>query len=409
MLKKLIGLTFLLFLSTCTDDNITIVKEPGALTGFVLPPNIGAEVTLVQGTTEIKSKVENDGRFKIKDIEPGVYTFIANANNFGSQKKENIKIEDGEGYEIGTIELDTIPYPLTSISDLYLNARDRNNDTYFTISFKKFMSISSLERYISIHPTVENFRISTNSTIGDSRAYYRFDGDYNSGIEYTVSLDTNIETYWGEHLEFTYIKKLILSAQNEFKIEDIYTENIISSNSRIDIRFTNSLDDNFEQHIAIEPAIPLQLQHSGGRLSIYPLNSWIPNTEFNLKINKNLANYDSTKLGIDTIITFRTPKLEVINSSPKDGQILLIDIFTIKVEMNFMIDPASLLNNYITIDPEVEFSIGYTPRFHDTEIYLTTENFSRNTQYTVTITENLKDYWGNNLSEPYSFTFKTNK
>ena len=40
---------FVVLLVTCTDDNVTIVKQPGELTCVVLPLGIEARVHLTQG------------------------------------------------------------------------------------------------------------------------------------------------------------------------------------------------------------------------------------------------------------------------------------------------------------------------------------------------------------------------
>jgi hypothetical protein len=409
MNKIPISIVVQILIISCTDDAVTIVKEPGILTGIILPLDVNAKAKLVQGDSEKISEVEANGKFQIKNIDPGVYTFVASANNFGSVKRENIKIEDGEGFEIGTIELDTIPYPLIGFYGL-TSSRSRYyvKESYISLRFSKFMNITTLENSITISPEVKNWEISTNSSLEDFTSYYYIFGEFEDGIEYTVELDSSCETYWGEKLEFPYTYKIKQSI-DPFIITEIDTGRIENSHSRINISFSKSIQDNFNDFISIEPYIALINSNSNDRnISYIPVNSWIPDTQFNLTISNLLEDKEGNKLGTDTTISFTTPPLQILATSPIDQQILFSELNSIRIMLNFMIDTQTFLTEEcITIEPAIEFTKGLISSFSRPQLGLFFEEVEAKTEYTVTINTKLKDYWGKNLKELYIFKFKT--
>lgn len=407
MLKYVFTLALFILLISCNNDSVTLVKEPGVLTGTVLPVGINASVHLIQGNEDLSSSVDVSGLFRIENVVPGVYTFIAKAKNYGSFKKENIKIESGEGYEIGTIELDTIPYPLYGISDIQQGkGRTNISDTYFTISFKKLMNLSSIRNSVVINPDITNLEIETYSEINSTRSYYYFRGDFEKGTTYTIVLDTLIETYWGEKLEFPFTK-MIEYSESPFFITGIDIDDIKGSNPHFYILFNSAIQIGFEKFISINPHIELRMSTSGSRLYLQPVNSWRPDTEYSLTINKDLTDYDGNSLGKDSTISFTTEPFKVDQTYPLNNQIVLNDISVISIRFNYMFDPESLNFDSIVITPEINYTISYVSSFIRPEVFINSEEFQDSTEYSVEINPNLKDYWGGNLSEPYTFTFRT--
>lgn len=410
MLKYGTLLLLLFVFLSCSDNTVTIIKDPGTITGTILPTGISAQASINQGDFSKSVMVDNLGQFILTDIDPGVYTFVAKADQFGRFKEENIKIEDGEGYEIGLIELDTIPYPLYSISNLYFNYRDRINKIKFSISFNKFMDINSLEEHLLIDPAVENFNISTTSNIASSRSYYYCEGDYVSGIEYTITLDTNIKTFWGESLEFPFTQIVKYSSDEEiFQITQIDTQRIIGGTSDLAIYFNNNVVENYENFVNIEPYIPFLTVASGRRIIYRPVNSWVPDTEYSLSIGKKITDYEGNELGKDTTIVFTCPSMEIINHFPRNDQILLEEISSFYIDFNFMIDSTSVSESSIIIEPEAELTFELLPSYTRPILFVYTNGLKDNTKYTVTIKSNIRDYWGNNFKKPYSFSFQTKK
>jgi len=403
--KVLLSL-FLSFLSlSCIDDNVTLVKEPGSLTGTVLPLGVSAEVNIKQGEIVLTDKVGIDGKFKIDNVDPGVYTFGASAENFGSFQKDNIKIEDGEGYEIGNIELNIMPYPL-----LRVNPKDEIVDAFFSrtrviIEFSKNMDFSTIPNSINIIPEVDNFEIEDHSSFSRNNSYYYLFGNFKAGTEYTISLDTTIQTFWGEKLEFPYSFSF---STEYFKLETFYSDRILGAKDEISLGFNSMLENEFANHITIEPIIALEMQRGYRTIRIRPVNSWIADTIFSLRIDNSLKDAEGNQHYNDSTITFTTPPLQVLRTYPVDQKILFSDLENIIIDMNYLVDETSLLSgDCIAITPSLEFNMEHSIINNYSIITIESANFNENTKYTVTLNTNLRDYWGKNLKEPYSFTFKT--
>lgn len=400
-----IGFFFTILFVTCTDDNVTIVKQPGELTGTVLPLGINAKVYLTKGDLELVTSVKSDGNFVLSDIDPGVYTFQAKAESYGSNKKENIKIEDNEGYEIGNIELDTIPYPINTIG--YQNYGSNSNMRYITIEFKKFMDISSLTNSINIFPVVSNMRIETNSTFNNYFYRYYVYGDYNTTTEYTITIDTSAQTYWGEKLEFPYSVKL--NSKKRFEVTGMDTSGIDYPQTSISVYFNQDVNSNISEYIDIKPNIALDIDVNGTYVYIRPVNSWFPDTTFILTISKNLKATNGDSLDKETVIKLKTPSFKIRESFPQNGQILLESPYEFRFYPNFLIDSESFMNqDCITIEPDVEFTKHLYNSYYHSTMEVSPDTLQSNTEYTITINTKLKDYWGNNLKEPYTVTFKMN-
>ena len=116
MRKTIFILLAVLSLLSCKDEiNVITSKQPGKIVGTVLPKESIATIQLLQGEI-IATTTTSNGIFKLSNGSPGNYRLIIKADNFGKQEIEDIKVEDGEGNDIGTIKLSKYPYPLISTS-----------------------------------------------------------------------------------------------------------------------------------------------------------------------------------------------------------------------------------------------------------------------------------------------------
>ena len=111
----LLAMIFLVLINCEDEINVYIVKEPGTITGQVLPLTENATVELYQGTMIDQITVDNNGYFIFKDVSPGTYRIIARATHYGSREISGIHVTDGEGYEVGVVTLSLLPYPLDYI------------------------------------------------------------------------------------------------------------------------------------------------------------------------------------------------------------------------------------------------------------------------------------------------------
>lgn len=74
--------------------------------------------------------------------------------------------------------------------------------------------------------------------------------------------------------------------------------------------------------------------------------------------------------------------------------------------MNNVLDEGSIPGAVI-FSPSVDFEVSTITRLGYTRLTLDPDSLVVNTQYTVTIDTTLKDFYGGNLKEPYSFSFVT--
>ena len=117
--------------------------------------NINARVDLYQGTLLKTVSTDNDGYFTLSSLNPGSYILKATADNYGTFESR-IKIEDGEGYDMGTIELINFPFPIIDIQpyDGATNVANNSNRARIYIYTSKSVIIQDFENAFSISPAV---------------------------------------------------------------------------------------------------------------------------------------------------------------------------------------------------------------------------------------------------------------
>ncbi len=405
MLKKFIILISLIAIISCDqDDEITINKEPGTFTGTVLPLGIQAKITLKQGAKEFSADVNENGLFVITDLMPGVYVFKVSANNYGSHIRENIKIEDGEGYDIGLIELTDMPNPLFMASPCNeeVNTFQYNPSLYFY--FNKRMDLNTFENALVISPTTEILSIDENSDTFSNVYRYYVKLNLKAGENYNVKLDSALKSYSGESLEFPYTFSF---STIPFMISAIDTTLINSAKDPIRVSFNNYFSANLSKHIVIEPDIELDATNRYNDLVVL-LNSWLPDTKFRLTILKSLTDYEGNQLMTDTSIAFTTPPITIVETSPLDKQQFVPRSKMFEIKFNYMLDENSLFfGECITIEPAIDLTIAVSSFNNRSIIYLQHQGLEPKTKYTLTINQKLKDYFGNNLEEDFAFSFTT--
>ena len=402
MKKLAILLLILITFVSCKDEiNVITSKQPGKIVGTVLPKEAVATVELIQGEI-ISTTVTNSGIFQFKDVHPGIYRITIKADDFGKQEIENIRVEDGEGNDIGIIELLKYPFPLRDISP-FDGSENISTTTTLRFEFSENIDPSSFERALMIEPKVITDRIYTSNK--KKFSYYT---TFNFGTKYEVTLDTTITTEYGEHLEFPYTMTFTTI---DFMLTDIYYPDFSQyGNDYLALSFTSELSQNLEDIVTVEPNISVELSYSrsrDSRLIISPTFGWTADTTFNITISEFLEEINGATLKSDTTISFTTPKLKIVDTQPSNNQHSLPTNSTIYIEANYMLDEGSI-QNAISITPSVEFDIiiGSIRGSTAIRLYPKTE-LSPNTEYTVTIDNSLTDYYGVPLREDYIFSFTT--
>ena len=413
MKKTAMLLLILLTFISCKDEiNVITSKQPGKIVGTVLPKESVATIQLIQG--EIISTTDTDnGIFQFEDVSPGIYRLSIKADNYGKQEIENIKVEDGEGNDIGVIELSKYPYPLTLTTPFDGAKNVSATSTNIRFTFSEEIDPSSVESGFSIEPNVKIIRYYSSS----SNKYFYFEAALNFGTQYKVTLDTSVTTIFGEHMEFP----SVLNFFTEYFILSSVTYPIIYSNSYdyLSLKFNGVPSENYEESISIDPELTIIATHNTGAryvrdnqyfysgIKIIPVNGWIADTTFSITISKSLKEFNGANLRNDTTITFTTPPLQIIETFPLDGQHFVDTSSSIRIKPNYLLDQGTI-QNAVSISPEVNYSLHTTTNNGQTIFYLLQEEtFAPGTNYTVTINKSLTDIYGVPMKKDYSFSFTT--
>ncbi|MCK4715220.1 MAG: carboxypeptidase regulatory-like domain-containing protein, partial [Candidatus Marinimicrobia bacterium] len=198
-MKKLFlcAMVLSLFFSCEKDINVYIEKGPGTIIGQVMPIGINAFVELRKLDQTVHVDVDVDGYFTITDLEPGHYTLLIDAADYGRKELSRIYVGDDEIYDVGTIELSQIPYPIQYVSIWDGASGVTTNRIY--VQFKESMNWESVKGAVHVEPDDSGMELSFS---GD--CYLMIGLDLIMGTEYTVTIDTNACTMGGKPLEFNY-------------------------------------------------------------------------------------------------------------------------------------------------------------------------------------------------------------
>ena len=407
MVKTIFLLASLLMLYSCEKNiTVTLEKEPGSIVGIVLPANVQATVELYYGQLIETTTTDENGYFMFQDVSPGTYTLRVRADNYGTQEREGIHVLEGEGYDVGTIELSPLPYPVSYISPFNGQKNVSMHLGYGTIVvyFNKEMDSESLKNALQIEPAVNDLEIEIRS-----RGYTALtaNGTFKFNTTYIVSVDTTAKTNTGERLEFpltsTFTTENFRITSVSFNYDAYYTSSVnFSFNGIID-------EDEFLNKLTISPPVFIYTStyqsYDYNRISLSPIVSWIPDT-IHFFIDGTLQEIGGAYLENDTSFTITMPDLQVIETSPYDNQHFVSINSSISIRMNYVIDEGTIPSS-MSITPSVGFGIGTAVHSNKSYITLYPDSLIGNTEYKVDISTALKDYYGGNLKEPYSFSFVT--
>lgn len=402
MRKTIFVLLAVLSFLSCKDEiSVITSKQPGKIVGTVLPKESIATIQLFQGEI-IATTTTSNGVFKLSNLAPGNYRLIIKADNFGKQEIENIKVEDGEGNDIGTIKLSKYPYPLISTSPFDGEKNISVPTSSIRFDFSEEISPASLENSFQIEPNVE-----INDFHSSSRKYFYIYATLDFNTEYKVTIDTNVITEYGEHLEFpvTFTFHTINFMLDRVDYPYFYN----SSNDRIDLSFNGVVSETFKEHIFVEPSIPFEIVKQASKstwISILPSFGWKADTTFSIILKQSLEEVNGATLEKDTSIVFTTPKLKITATSPKENQYYIDTNVVISIQTNYILDEGTI-KNAISISPNVNYTTLPYRSSGQTNIRLYPDVLTPATKYTVTVDKSLTDYYGVPLNDNYSFSFTT--
>ncbi len=406
MQKAIFILLVVLSFISCKDEiNVITSKQPGKISGTVLPKEAIATIQLLQGEI-ITTTTTSNGVFKLSNVSPGIYRLIIKADNFGKQKLENIKVEDGEGNDIGTIKLSKYPYPLISTSPF-------DGEKYISAPTSAIRFDFSDDIY---PPSLENsFKIEPNAIINEfyisNKKHFTFYTTLNFDTEYQVTLDTNVITEYGEHLEFPATFSFHTINFMLSRVDYPYFSR--DGDDPIELYFNGLVSETFEEYISVKPSIPIVIvkQDNGSRyktskINILPTFGWKADTTFNIILSQSLEEVNGATLEKDTTIIFTTPELNITATFPRNGEYYIDTNVVISIETNYLLDEGTI-KSAVSLSPDANFTVVPYPGFGRTIIRLYPDQLTPATTYTVTIDKSLTDYYGVPLNNNYSFSFTT--
>lgn len=408
-------MVFLLAISCQDEITVTIEKEPGSITGRILPTGIQAQVKLYQGKLKSETATDAQGYFLFEDISPGTYHLQAGASGFGTSDMYKVKVDDGEGADAGIIELNRFPFPLHNVSpyDGAENVSLNYSSQIIYLEFKRQMDPNSVENAFSISPAVENMQVNPGTPRLGSKSFHRFyvEGDFKLGQHYTFTIDTTAHTIDAEPLEFTFISSFTTEPFQiiEFAVYGRGTAQQISGDFPVYFRFNSAVDPlHFMANLTLEPAIEMVTSQMfvSDRILLEPALSWMPDTTFTFHVSSNLQEIGGVSLEHDSTFTMKVAPLAVIRTNPYHNQHFVSTSQSILIQMNNLVDEGTL-SQAVAISPPVNFNIETFVNNGRSEFFLYPDSLEQETAYTVTIDTSLQDYYGGHLEEAYSFEFIT--
>jgi len=395
-------LIFCISILSCQQDLIIEnKKEKGAITGQIFPNDSKAIVELHQGPLLRTSNADNNGYFYFDDLKIGYYSIKAYANDLGSVEKDRIHVAEGEVTDIGTLTL-THSNSLISRVEPYNNQMKVKTTQRIRLTFNEDMDFESVKNAFSIVPPVDY------SFTADNYSYYYFYISASLDFEtmYTIHLDTTARSISGKYLEYQFSSTF---TTDRFRVDTFNPGNsLLAGDNPIYIYFTGEIktDQSFNS-ISITPEIDMLIRnYDDGRLIVNPTACWKSDTLFELSVLKGIQSENGTTTQTDTSFIFRTCKLAIVNTVPYNGQNFIPSTEEINIRFNYIIDESTILKS-LQVSPALEYKIITSRSGGYSNLRIDPDSLQLETQYEITISEELKDNSGKNLSSDYSFNFTT--
>ncbi|MFH1213284.1 MAG: Ig-like domain-containing protein [Candidatus Neomarinimicrobiota bacterium] len=404
-MKKLFFLLLVIILITSCEKDITVYieKGPSTIAGQILPAGIDAFVEIRISDETIHIEVDAEGYFKIEDLDPGHYNLLADAPQYGRKELKDIYVGDDEIYDIGIIELSTIPFPIDRFS---ISSSSRYSSSHsVTIYFTEEMNWESVIDAIQIEPNSDEVTYSNYSS--SSYNYLSIYLDFQLGTTYTISIDTTALTIGGEHLEFPYTYSF---NTEPFSLEnfDVYNSNGYFSYLRFG--FNSIVDtENFISHLTITPPIGVYTEgyYTSSGIYLFPANGWMSDTTITFTISHNFTDVNGNPLASDTTLSIHTDPFKIRSITPYNSQCYVSVNPYIRIVLNNVID-ESTIKNALHFTPEFDYDIATNASSGYSYFYVYPDSsLEASTTYTIEIDTSLTDYYGVHLPEKFVSTFTT--
>ena len=445
-------IVMLLFLISCEETTI-YETDPryfndafhGSIIGKVLQSESGALVIVSQvqpiDTAEINPL---DGSFEIVDLPIGNYDLQIIADNFRIYKLMNVLVTGAGTTYIGEVELLTVPdlvssyYPENKGEIVYNNRYSRLT---ISMSFTKPMDRKSVEEAFSTIPATEGIfrwetysnypaaiyfsanaysdpdlgaQISTYTNI-NSFSYIISQKDSFVDTTYSIVLSTEAKDTAGTHLRFP-LEYSFSTIQSSSTLNGIQTTPYhgdvdvdLLDNDGMMITFPRNMNkQSVENAISVSPSNGvIFLWPEANSLTVYTGGVYFADTTYYVLIDSTAKDLDGVLMGNPFSFSFSTAPVGLEYTNPRNGQVFVdLDDEIIMRFNTYMI--KSSVQNAFTITPSISGSFVYdTYSSRDRIDFVHSQNFQKNTKYTVTISTEAVDLHGSHLKEAYEFSFVT--
>jgi hypothetical protein len=441
----------LIIFTSCEEKKYYVDADPrwfndamhGNIIGKVLQFDSEARVIISQ-VHPVDSALINpsDGSFEMLNLPIGNYDMSVKAKNYRIYKLCNVMVQGAGNTYVGEIDLSTIPdlvsshYPENLDEIVYNNRYSRLT---VSIIFTQPMDRESVEQAFSTTPATEGIFHWGQYSTEPSRIYYA-DMEANWGYDvgatittyskitsfsyqfaqkdsyvdttYMVSLSTEAKDTAGNHmrfpLEFSFSTIQSSSTQNGILTSpshgDVEVELIASQG--LQITFPRNMDPvSTEQAVSFSPASDIIfIWPAYNQLTIYTGGVLHADTEYNITIDSKARDMDGVELGSPFHFSFQTTSVNLTSTSPRNGEVFVSQYDPIYLYFNTYMQKSSVQNAFI-ISPSISGSLNWYNDSKTAMIFNPSQNFQKNTKYTVTIGTGAKDLFGSALQEPYTFSF----
>ncbi|NIR48017.1 Ig-like domain-containing protein [candidate division KSB1 bacterium] len=284
------------------------------------------------------------------------------------------------------------------------------------VQFNKFMDMFSVANAVKllsdpagrITLNFEAFRF-----LDGTKIEIKLYGAYEPGFTYRVIIDSTASDINGNHLQAPDTLKFL--PEPFFRMTDASPPNqsvVRATQYSFSFYFNNVLNrPPSKNDVIIEPPIPkgefdmlsIFCRSAGYEVQFFS-NELRSATMYSMKFNKSLRDTSGNSLHHDILYTFFTEPFDIIRTSPADGDTSVQRVgLRIFAEFNNKIDKNSIEQAWSTTPPltgTFEFSANAF-------VFAVSDTLLSNTEYTIIITTKAKDWFGDSLAAPFTFSFRT--
>jgi hypothetical protein len=279
-----------------------------------------------------------------------------------------------------------------------------------TYSFSYPVDSASFLKAFSIAPTVDSLQL---LLFDNKKTVMVLHQDFILDTVYTVTIDTSLMAYTGEHLSyalrqtfFTGVTDSIHSSSCVQKTFPSDPTNTIECDDDLIMTFTGAMDrSSVSTRISITPALPVDYTWlSTSTLQLKQLQQLRSNTRYTVTLDTGYTSLDHRVLGSGYVFKFETKPLRVTSYYPLLSQVNVPCKQDVMISFSTPVDTVSLLSKSY-FNPPVDSIICL--RDKDGKYFLKHAPFKRDTEYEYLLSDSIADKYGIVSGKSFSIKFKT--